>query len=89
MGSIFVAGEAGPEFVSNINGKTAVASGKEVTGIADAVYSTGDAEAKLLREQNNLLRLLLAKKTDVTLAPNAAAGKWVAQSQMAYAKASG
>lgn len=89
MGSIFVAGEAGPEFVSNINGKTAVASGKEVTGIADAVYSTGDVEAKLLREQNNLLRLLLAKKTDVTLAPNAAAGKWVAQSQVAYAKASG
>ena len=88
-GEVFIAQEAGPELVGTINGRTAVTSNQEITGIANAVYDTGDVEAKLLREQNNLLRLLLSKKTDVTLAPNAAAGKWVAQAQVAYAKASG
>ena len=89
VGSLFVAGETGPEFVSTINGRTGVASGAEITGIADAVYNTGDTEANLLREQNRLLRQILAKNMSVTLAPSAAAGKWVSQSQAAYAKASG
>lgn len=91
QGSLFVAGEVPgqSEMVGNINGKTGVASGKEITGIADAVYNTGDTEANLLREQNRLLRQILAKNMSVTLAPSAAAGKWVSQSQAAYAKASG
>ena len=89
QGSLFVAGEAGPEFVSKINGRTGVASGQEVTGIADAVYNTGETEAELLRQQNQLLRQLLQKSGSVTLAPTAAAGKWVAQSQAAYARATG
>ena len=88
-GSLFLAGEQGPEFVSNINGKTGVASGQEVTGIADAVYNTGETEASLLREQNRLLRQLLAKGFNVTLAPNSAAGKWISQAQTAYARATG
>lgn len=91
QGSLFVAGEVPgqTEMVGDINGKTGVASGKEITGIADAVYNTGDAEAQLLREQNSLLRQILAKKTDINLAPNVAAGRWVAQSQAAYARATG
>lgn len=89
VGSIFVAGEAGPEFVSKINGKTGVASAGEVTGIREAVYNSAEQEAALLKEQNRLLRMLLGKDMSVTLAPTAAAGKWVAQSQAAYAKASG
>ena len=89
VGSLFVAGEAGPEMVGNIHGKTGVASGKEVTGIADAVYATGESEAALLKEQNALLRQILAKNTNITLAPNAAAGKWVSQAQTAYARATG
>lgn len=89
VGSLFVAGEAGPEMVGNINGKTGVASGKEITGIADAVRDTGQTEAELLREQNNLLRRLLTKTGTVTLAPSAAAGRWVNQSQAAYARATG
>lgn len=88
-GSLFVAGESGPELVGQVNGKTGVASGKEVTGISDAVYNTGETEAALLREQNSLLRQLLAKKSEVTLAPNVAAGKWVNQAQAAYARATG
>ena len=91
QGSLFIAGEVPgqSEMVGNIHGKTGVASGKEITGIADAVYNTGDAEANLLREQNRLLRQILSKNMSVTLAPSAAAGKWVSQSQAAYAKASG
>lgn len=88
-GSMFVAGESGPEIVSTINGKTGVASTKEVTGIATAVYETGENEAALLREQNRILRQLAAKNMSVTLAPNVAAGRWVTQAQTAYARATG
>ena len=91
QGSLFVAGEmpGQAEMVGNINGKTGVASGKEITGIGDAVRETGAAEAALLREQNQLLRQILAKSGTVTLAPSAAAGRWVSQSQAAYARATG
>ena len=91
QGSMFVAGEVPgqAEMVGTINGKTGVASGKEITGIADAVRDTGQMEAELLREQNNLLRRLLTKTGTVTLAPSAAAGRWVNQSQAAYARATG
>lgn len=88
-GQLFLANEAGPELVGNLNGRTAVASNQEITGISDAVYDTGQAEAELLREQNHLLRQILAKGTTVTLAPNAAAGQWISQSQKAYARATG
>ena len=91
QGTLFLAGEVPgqAELVGNINGKTGVASGREITGIADAVRDTGATEADLLRQQNQLLRQLLAKSGSVTLAPTAAAGKWVAQSQAAYARATG
>ena len=89
QGDLFVANESGPEMVGTINGRTAVASNQEITGISDAVYNTGETEAELLRQQNQLLRQLLQKSGSVTLAPTAAAGKWVAQSQAAYARATG
>lgn len=91
QGTMFVAGEVPgqAEFVGNINGKTGVASGKEITGIADAVRDTGQTEAELLREQNRLLRQILTKSGTVTLTPSAAAGRWVSQSQAAYARATG
>lgn len=89
VGSAFIAGEAGPELVGTINGRTGVVSANEISGIGDAIYDTSEAEAALLREQNALLRQLLAKSGNVTLAPNAAAGRWVAQSQAAYARATG
>ena len=40
IGSLFVAGEAGPEMVGNFNGKTGVANSEQiVTGIYNATYS--------------------------------------------------
>ena len=91
QGSLFVAGEmpGQAEMVGNINGKTGVASGREITGIADAVYNTGETEADLLRQLVRVGTQLLAKKSEVTLAPNVAAGKWVNQAQAAYARATG
>ena len=59
---IFAANENGvPELIGTIGRKSAIASGMEVTGIADAVYSTASEEIALLRQQNELLRLLLEK----------------------------
>lgn len=84
-----MANESGPELIGTVNGKNAVSSNGEITGIADAVYNTGEEEAGLLREQNQLLRQLLAKNTSISLAPNVAAGRWVAQASNAYRKATG
>jgi hypothetical protein len=89
VGSAFIAGEAGPELVGTINGRTGVVSANEISGIGDAIYDTGETEAALLQQLLAVGRQLLAKSGNVTLAPNAAAGRWVAQSQAAYARATG
>ena len=70
-GSIFIAGEAGAEMVGNINGRTGVASQDEITGIRQSVESTGNTEARLLAEQNALLRQILAKEGNVTVSTSA------------------
>lgn len=65
--SVFVAGENGiPEMLGQVNGRTAVAGGEEITGIADAVYSTSDAQTALLRQQNELLLAILNKETGIS-----------------------
>lgn len=72
-GTLFVAGEqgAGAEMVGNINGRTGVASQDEITGIRQSVEATGNAEARLLAEQNALLRQILAKEGNVTVSTSA------------------
>lgn len=60
-GTLFYANEAGPELVGTIGGRTAVASNNEITGISNAVYSTGEAQLRAMEEQNSLLRSILAK----------------------------
>ena len=60
-GTLFYAGEAGAELVGTIGGRTAVASNNEITGISNAVYSTGEAQLRAMQEQNSLLRSILAK----------------------------
>ena len=62
IGDLFMANEHGiPELVGTMNGKPAVGSGQEITGISNAVYTTAQEEMALMREQNNLLRRLLDK----------------------------
>lgn len=67
-GQMFVAREAGPELVGTIGGRTAVANNDQiVSAVANGVASANAEEAALLREQNRLLRALLAKDTTVTV----------------------
>lgn len=61
-GEIFVAREAGPEMVGTIGHQTAVANNDQITsGIASAVSSAMVGNNRLLSEQNELLRQILAK----------------------------
>ena len=65
---VFYANENGvPELVGTVGGRTAVASGTEITGISNAVYQTANEEIALLRTQNQLLTQLLAKDTSVNI----------------------
>lgn len=61
-GQLFIANESGPEMVGRIGGRTAVANKDQITdGIATAVYAANAEQNQLLREQNELLRAILAK----------------------------
>ncbi len=65
--SIFTAGENGvPELMGTIGGKSAVASGEEITGIADAVYTTGETQASLLNTAISLLQVIADKEFGIT-----------------------
>ena len=66
MGSLFWANEAGPELVGTMNGKTAVASNNEITGITAAINSASASENELLRQQNQLLQDILAKEFGIS-----------------------
>ena len=66
--SLFFAGENGvPEILGTVGGKSAVASGAEITGIANAVYSTGQTEAALLMTAVSLLREIASKDMSVKI----------------------
>ena len=61
QGSLFLANEAGAELVGSVGGRTAVASNQEITGIADAVYATGNQESILLSQLISLTKSMLDK----------------------------
>jgi hypothetical protein len=64
---IFYANENGvPELVGTVGGRTAVASGTEITGISDAVYNSSDREASLLTTAIGLLQVIANKDTGIT-----------------------
>ena len=65
---VFYANENGvPELVGTIGGKTAVASGMEITGISNAVYDTGNHQALLLRQAIGLLQEIADKDMSVKI----------------------
>lgn len=66
MGDLFVANEAGPELVGTVNGKNAVASNNEITGIRDAIYDSSRQELAMLRRQNDLLMQIVQKEFGIT-----------------------
>lgn len=63
VGSIFLAGETygQTEWLGDINGRTGVVGGAEITGIRDAIINASSSEISLLRQQNQLLQGILQK----------------------------
>lgn len=66
-GSYFRAGEAGAEMVGVVGGKTAVASNGEITGIRDAVQSSGDATLSVLNSLLQVANTIADKDVNFTL----------------------
>lgn len=64
---LFYANENGiPELVGTVGGRTAVASGTEITGISDAIYATGQTEAGLLQSAVGLLQVIAEKEYGIS-----------------------
>lgn len=86
QGTMYVAGEVPgqAEMVGNINGRTGVASGFEITGIRDAVLSSGEMEARLLQTLINTL-----ERKNLVISPSAQLGRVVAQSNRLYGAVTG
>ena len=89
-GDIFVANEAGPEYVGRMNGKTTVANQDQIiAGITQGVAEGQADQNALLREQNALLRQILAKDSSVRLGASAQLGKVTRQSLDMYSAMAG
>lgn len=68
QGEVFIAREAGAEMVGAIGRRTAVANNDQiVSGISAGVAEANDRQNELLREQNELLRAILAKDNSTYL----------------------
>jgi hypothetical protein len=66
--TMFMAGENGvPEIAGTVGGKTAVAGGVEITGIKDAINTTTEAQMRMMQQEIDLLKQLLAKETSVNI----------------------
>lgn len=70
-GQLFMARENGlNEYVGRIGSRSAVANNDQITTAIESAVVRGmraDEQNELLREQNNLLRAILEKNTDITL----------------------
>lgn len=66
--TMFMAGENGvPEIAGTVGGKTSVAGGVEITGIKDAINTTAEAQMRMMQQEIDLLKQLLAKETSVNI----------------------
>ena len=67
MGELFVARESGPELVGRMGTSNAVANNDQIVeGIAQGVESANSEQNALLRQQNELLRRILAKDMSIS-----------------------
>lgn len=90
VGEMFIARENGPEMIGEMGGRTTVANNDQIVeGIASGVEAGMSESEMLLREQNMLLRQLLAKENTVKVAPSAAWGRMNAQSAAMYERLAG
>lgn len=90
MGEMFIARESGPEMVGRIGNRTAVANNDQiVAGVSNGVAAATATQNELLREQNRYLKIIASKSGSVTLAPSAALGRVVKQSETMRARNEG
>ena len=89
-GDLFIANEAGAELIGSINGKTSVANQEQIIeGISRGVESANAEQNALLRQQNELLRGILAKENTFKFGANSAFGRVASQSIDMYRNAVG
>lgn len=89
-GQMFIAREAGPEYVGTMGGHTAVANNEQiVAGISSGVASANAEQNALLRQQNELLTQLLNKRFVAEAVPSSAWGRQQKQSAEMYARQTG
>lgn len=85
-GEIFMARENGmTEYVGSMGNRAAVANNDQiVSGIASGVAAANSEQNRLLAEQNNLLRQLLAKEGKVVVSASPELGRVMSKSQKMY-----
>ena len=89
-GQMFIAREAGPEYVGTMSGRTAVANNDQiVSGVASGVAAGQAEQNALLRQQNDYLRQLLAKEGTVKVVPSSEWGRFNQRSSEMYARQTG
>jgi len=89
-GEVFVAKEAGAELVGRIGRRTAVANDDQIEqGIAGGVREANSEQNELLRQQNQVLRAILAKTGHVSLEPTTALARTVKRAGEMLAAAEG
>ena len=87
-GDLFIANEAGPELVGQMNGKTTVANQEQIIeGIRRGVHDANADQNALLRQQNELLLQILRK--DNSIRPSSTFGGLVNKSLQMYGAVSG
>lgn len=90
VGEMFIAREAGPELVGTIGGQTAVANNTQIVeGISNGVANANEPQNALLREQNALLRQLIAQEGKVIFPTSVEAGRAVQRALNMYNTARG
>ena len=84
-GQLFIAREAGPEYVGAIGSQTAVANNDQiVAGIQNGVAQANAEQNELLRQQNSILMQLLRKESG--LSPSVGLGQVMAKSAAMYGR---
>ena len=87
-GQLFIANEEGAELIGNIGGNTSVANNQQIVdGISEGVRDANAEQNALLRQQNELLRAILAK--DNGISPSVGLGRTVRQSLDLYSRVGG
>lgn len=87
VGSMFLAGEAGPELVGSFGGhNNAVINEAQLVG---AFKQASAEQTSLLQQQNALLNAILNKSNEFTFKPSSAAGRAFQQSLNMYNRAMG